>query len=111
MGLTPGWHIDVTFVSKLKGNTLAQMEWAAGYQTAEMEISEAQWNTTTPEGKDRAIIHELRHLVYAPASDKLASYCGYETHVWKAVNDEMEKICDSDAGVFMRVYRRRRKQG
>lgn len=111
LGLLPNWHIAVDFVPKLSGMTVAQVTWADGYQTARMAVSAPRWAAENDEGRHRVVIHELRHLVYAPVIDRLAAYCGIGTIVFKALAAEVEKVCDSDAGVFRRLYRRKRTVG
>jgi hypothetical protein len=101
-----GWHIDVEFVPKLGGD-IAQINWANGYQDAKLAISEKKWSEATPEAKLRTIIHELRHLGYAPATEVLSKYVGYESLVWKAVTEAMEKVCDVDAAILAKAYRRK----
>lgn len=107
LGIDTSWHIDVTFLSKLKGNTIAQINWPDGYQSANLQISERAWAEATDDAKSRACGHELRHLVLAPVTEVLAKYVGYETLVYKAVNDALEKIHDHDTGVIAKAYKRR----
>jgi hypothetical protein len=102
------WHIEIEVLPKLKGSTICQVNWVDGYKSATLQISEAKWAEASDEYKAHTVAHELRHLFLAPVTEVLAKYVGYETLVWKAVNEELEKACETDAKIFLQTYRRRR---
>ncbi len=106
--LLEAWHIEIEILSKLHGSTIGQINWVDGYKSATLQISEVKWTASSDEFKSHTVVHELRHLFQAPVTEILAKYVGYQTLVWKAVNDELEKVCDTDAKILLQIYRRKR---
>jgi hypothetical protein len=84
--------------------TDADVNWLKGYRVATLRIRRGMLTDQPRVYIVRTVVHELRHLHYAKASDAIARYVGDGSIVYKAWGDVEEDLCDQDAAAFMRAW-------
>lgn len=107
------WHVNVEFLDKGSRGTVAEVVFAPyseGYREARLLVYVKAIAERTPRQQTLDIIHELRHLHYERINAKIQQMCGVETIVTKAIEAEIETLCDKDALYFYKLYSRRKKR-
>ena len=107
LGLDSWPNIDIEYHDNPRVKrkpTDADVNWIKGYRVATLRIRRSMLTDQPRAYVLRTIIHELRHLHYARASDALARYVGDSSITYRAWEDVEEDLCDQDAAAFMRAY-------
>lgn len=108
------WHVDVEFSAKKSAN-FCMMDLAPvlkGYSQGLLTVYTETFAEYPMAARIKALIHELRHLHYAELDATIFEQVGADSKVAKALDREVEKLCDADAQYFYRkFYTRRRKNG
>ena len=91
LGLTQ-WDIVISFHKELSDSMTMSVAWVRGYLSAGLSVSEDAL-FLQPSRAEKAVIHELLHLVFAPVDDRMTLIIGCGTALLE-YRQEMERAID-----------------
>jgi len=105
LGLAKHWHAQVDFARTIaRGKNVGSTTWAG--RDATIEYSE-ELKDASDRIRELTVIHEVRHLHYAPLWDKIYELFGGDSVVTNTLCALIEDLCDADAVMIYRFYHSR----
>lgn len=109
-GLDRTWVVVMHFQDRVTVDGTrckAVIDWAEGYQTADLYIAKWFYDEADGPTMDHLLLHELDHLILARVEDTLKEHIGPDTVVHKAYTKEAERAGDVFAKILIRAYARK----
>jgi len=106
MGITPQWHIAVVMddlTHEGAPNSAGRVEWPVLYHKATIHFDRAHIRQCPDDILLEIVVHEMVHIMTAPADDMLKEEIGRTSYAYMRWCDTMEGVCDSIAHVILKA--------
>ncbi len=106
MGITPQWHITVQMddlTREGESNSAGRVSWPVLYHKANVSFDRTFVKDCPDEILLETVVHEMVHILNAPADDMLKEQIGRNSYTYMRWCDAMEGVCDSISHVIVKA--------